>query len=88
MAAATGSTGRRMQEVSMALKTEWVRYGSRSGYFAMPERAATPLPAVVVIQEIWGVEEHIEDVTRRIAAAGYAALAPDIFSENGERRLP
>jgi len=69
----------------MALKTEWVRYGKSSGYFAMPERAATPLPAVLVIQEIWGVEDHIEDVTRRIASAGYAALAPDIFSVDGQR---
>ncbi len=69
----------------MALKTEWVRYGTSSGYFAMPERAATPLPAVVVIQEIWGVEEHIEDVARRIAASGYATLAADIFSVNGKR---
>jgi carboxymethylenebutenolidase len=69
----------------MALKTEWVRYGKSSGYFAMPERAATPLPAVVVIQEIWGVEANIEDITNRIAASGYAALAPDIYSQNGQR---
>ena len=69
----------------MAIKTEWIGYGNRSGYFALPEHAATPLPAVIVIQEIWGVNDHIEDVTRRIAAAGYAALAPDLFSENGQR---
>lgn len=69
----------------MAVKTEWVRYGTRSGYFAIPERAAAPLPGIVVISEIWGVEDHIEDVTRRVAAAGYAALAPDLFAENGNR---
>lgn len=69
----------------MALKTEWVRYGERSGYFAVPERAATPLPSVIVIQEIWGVEQNIEDVTNRIAACGYAAFAPDLYSDNGER---
>lgn len=69
----------------MAIRTESVRYGDGSGYLALPERAAFPLPGVVVIQEIWGLNEHIEDVTRRIAAAGYAALAPDLFVVNGER---
>jgi len=69
----------------MAIKGEWIKYGDQVGYFAIPERAATPLPSVVVIQEIGGVNDHIEDVTRRIAAAGYAALAPDIFAVNGTR---
>jgi carboxymethylenebutenolidase len=69
----------------MAIKSEWVRYQDRIGYLAMPERAAAPLPGVVVIQEITGVNEHIEDVTRRIAAAGYVALAPDLFAVDGER---
>jgi len=69
----------------MAIKGEWVRYGDEVGYLALPERAETPLPSVVVIQEIMGVTEHIEDVTRRMAAAGYVALAPDVFSVNGER---
>jgi carboxymethylenebutenolidase len=69
----------------MAIRTERVRCGDCSGYLAMPERAALPLPAVVVIQEITGVAEHIEDVTRRIAAAGYVAVAPDLFAVKGER---
>ncbi len=72
----------------MAIKTEWVRYGDETGYLALPERAAPPLPGVVVIQEITGVNEHIEDVTRRIAAAGYVALAPDLFSVKGQRPAP
>jgi carboxymethylenebutenolidase len=38
-----------------------------------------------VIQELFGVNDHIEDVTRRFAAAGYAALAPDLFVEGGSR---
>jgi carboxymethylenebutenolidase len=72
----------------MSLTTTTVRYGSdrESGYFAHPARAKTPLPAVLVLQEIWGVDAHIEDVTRRFASAGYAALAPDLFSSGGERR--
>jgi carboxymethylenebutenolidase len=69
----------------MAIKSEWISYGDQVGYFAIPERAARPLPSVVVIQEIGGVNDQIEDVTRRIAAAGYAALAPDIYAVKGER---
>jgi carboxymethylenebutenolidase len=73
----------------MTMKTEWVR--TQVGdehitlYTARMERATTPLPAVIVIQEIFGVDEHIQDVTRRFAEAGYFAVAPDLFSENGER---
>lgn len=71
----------------MSLITEWVAYGGgrRTGYLARPERAGDSLPAVLVIQEIWGVDEHIQDVTRRFAQAGYAALAPDLFAEDGRR---
>ncbi|MFB5192858.1 dienelactone hydrolase family protein [Alicyclobacillus fastidiosus] len=73
----------------MALHTEWIRYGRDnlySGYLAKPERAQDGQPAVVVFQEIWGVDEHIQDITRRFAQAGYVAFAPDLYAENGERR--
>jgi carboxymethylenebutenolidase len=69
----------------MGIKGEWISYGQGSGYFAKPERAALPLPGVLVIQEIGGVNGQIEDVTRRIAAAGYAALAPDLYEVEGKR---
>jgi len=69
----------------MGIRGEWISYGEGSGYFAVPERAPAPLPGVLVIQEIGGVNGHIEDVTRRIAAAGYAALAPDLYAVNGKR---
>ena len=72
----------------MAIKGEWIRYGDQAGYLARPERAADPLPGVVVIQEVFGVNSQIEDVTRRIAAAGYVALAPDLFAVEGERPAP
>jgi carboxymethylenebutenolidase len=39
--------------------------------------------AIVVIQEAFGVNPHIEDVTRRAAAAGYHAVAPDLFHRSG-----
>jgi carboxymethylenebutenolidase len=69
----------------MPLKSEWINYGDQAGYFAAPERAALPLPGFIVIQEIGGVNDNLEDITRRIAAAGYAALAPDLWAEGGER---
>lgn len=69
----------------MAIRGRWIRYEDQIGYLAVPERASGPLPAVVVIQEIGGVNEHIEDVTRRVAASGYVALAPDLYAVNGER---
>lgn len=47
-------------------------------YLARPAGGA-PAPAVVVIQEWWGVDEHIKDVARRFADQGYVALAPDLY---------
>ncbi|HEY4012607.1 MAG TPA: dienelactone hydrolase family protein [Polyangiaceae bacterium] len=71
----------------MGLKVEWIRYGTEPhlGYFCYPERAAGPLPSVLILQEAWGVDLHIQDVTRRFALAGYAAFAPDLFAKAGER---
>jgi len=48
------------------------------GYLARPAGSG-PHPALLVYQEIFGVNEHIRDVTRRFAAQGYVALAPDLF---------
>ncbi len=48
------------------------------GYLARPA-GDRPAPAVIVIQEWWGVDEHIKDVTRRFAAEGFAALSPDLY---------
>jgi carboxymethylenebutenolidase len=50
-------------------------------YEALPE--GEPRGAIVVIQEAFGVNPHIEDVTRRFAAAGYHAVAPDMFHRTG-----
>jgi carboxymethylenebutenolidase len=49
------------------------------GYLARPADAAGPLPGVIVLQEWWGLNEHIKDVTRRLALEGYVALAPDLY---------
>ncbi len=50
-------------------------------YEAVPDEGASA--AVVVVQEAFGVNNHIEDVTRRFAAAGYHAVAPDFFHRAG-----
>jgi carboxymethylenebutenolidase len=50
-------------------------------YEAVPEDGATT--AIVVVQEAFGVNNHIEDVTRRFAAVGYHAVAPDFFHRAG-----
>jgi carboxymethylenebutenolidase len=49
-----------------------------SGYLARPE-GDEAYPAVVVIQEWWGVDDHIKDIANRFAEAGYVALAPDLY---------
>ncbi|MDJ0754801.1 MAG: dienelactone hydrolase family protein [Ardenticatenaceae bacterium] len=48
------------------------------GYLAQPS-AASAQKAVIVIQEWWGLNDHIKDVVRRFAEAGFAALAPDLY---------
>jgi carboxymethylenebutenolidase len=47
------------------------------GYLAVPGSGSGP--GVVVIQEWWGLTEHITDVTDRLAAEGFVALAPDLY---------
>lgn len=72
----------------MNLSTEWVRYGEGQrylGYAAKPAGATGILPAVIVFQEIWGVDDHIQDLTDRFAAAGYFAFAPDLYATAGAR---
>src|SRR5688572_13008179 len=50
---------------------------SCDGYLALPESGSGP--GVVVIQESWGLVDHIKDVADRFAAEGFVALAPDFF---------
>ena len=51
------------------------------------ETAVSPPAAVVVLQEAFGVNDHIQDVTRRVAAEGYVALAPDLFHRSGKETV-
>jgi carboxymethylenebutenolidase len=52
--------------------------GSRA-YLSLPESSKPPLPAVVVIHEWWGLNDHVRHWTDRLAADGYAALAIDLY---------
>ncbi|MBL0388705.1 dienelactone hydrolase family protein [Tumebacillus sp. ITR2] len=76
----------------MTLHTEWIRTEQDgqeiSLYTARLENAKTPLPVVMVIQEIWGTDEHIQHVTRRFAEAGYLAVAPDLYYEGAGKHKP
>ena len=51
--------------------------GQAHGYLALP--ASGRGPGVLVIQEWWGLTDHIADVTDRLAAEGFVALAPDLY---------
>jgi carboxymethylenebutenolidase len=51
------------------------------------EPAGDPKGGVVVVQEIFGVNDHIEDVTRRLADAGWLAVAPHLFHRTGDPKL-
>lgn len=72
----------------MALQETWTDYGAGGVYRAFtvyPKGAKLPLPAVLVGQEVWGVDAHMQDVVRRIAAAGYVVFAPDLLLDAGKR---
>ena len=48
-----------------------------AGYLSLPTSGSGP--GLIVIQEWWGLVEHIKEVTDRFAAAGFVALAPDLY---------
>jgi carboxymethylenebutenolidase len=75
---ATGATGLVAGAVS-------IQVGGREipGYRAKPAGAVKP-PIVLVVQEIFGVHEYIRDVCRRLAQAGYLAVAPDLYVRQGD----
>ncbi len=57
--------------------------GSMPAYRAMPA-GKTGLPTVLVVQEVFGVHEHIKDVARRLAKQGYLAVAPELYARQGD----
>src|SRR5207244_10421648 len=59
--------------------------GALPAFLARPPGEG-PAPAVLVIMEAFGINAHIKDVARRLAAEGYVALAPDLYWRGGKGR--
>ena len=74
----TDTTGLEAGEVKVPVKD-----GEVPGYRAMPAKGG-PFPVVLVVQEIFGVHEHIKDVCRRFAKLGYLAVAPELYARQGD----
>jgi carboxymethylenebutenolidase len=60
-----------------------VKDGEIPAYRAMPAKGRN-FPVVLVVQEIFGVHEHIKDICRRFAKAGYLAVAPEMYARQGD----
>ncbi|MDB9487966.1 dienelactone hydrolase family protein [Dolichospermum circinale CS-537/01] len=60
-----------------------VKDGEIPAYRAQPDKGEN-FPIVLVIQEIFGVHEHIQDVVRRFAKLGYLAISPELFIRQGD----
>jgi carboxymethylenebutenolidase len=60
-----------------------VKDGDMPAYRAMPAEGG-PFPVVLVVEEIFGVHEHIKDVCRRFAKLGYFAVAPELLARQGD----
>jgi carboxymethylenebutenolidase len=60
-----------------------VRDGEIPGYRARPAKGRS-FPIVLVVQEIFGVHEHIRDLCRRLAKQGYLAVAPELYARQGD----
>ncbi len=60
----------------------------QSGSVTMKAFVAAPhtkeqRPTIIVVQEWWGLTDHIKDIARRYAAEGYVAIAPNLYSRLG-----
>jgi carboxymethylenebutenolidase len=66
----------------MAIEEREVEYpaggGAARGYL-VEEAGAVSRPALILIQEWWGLNDHIKDIARRFAEEGYVVLAPDLY---------
>lgn len=58
--------------------------GEIPAYRAMPDKKGKKFPVVLIIHEIFGVHEWIQDVTRRFAKLGFLAIAPSLYSRQGD----
>ena len=71
------------QSGAPAIDATEARVGDMPAYVAQPAEAVHP-PILIVIAEIFGLNDHIRDVVRRFATEGYLAIAPDFFFRIGD----
>jgi len=76
----TDSAGLDAKEIKITTKD-----GQIPGYAAMPATGSN-FPTVLVVQEVFGVHEHIQDLCRRLAKSGYLAVAPELYARQGDPR--
>ena len=74
----TDSNGLTVGEVKIPVSD-----GEIPGYRAMPAEGG-PFATILVVQEVFGVHEHIKDICRRFAKAGYFAVAPALYARQGD----
>jgi carboxymethylenebutenolidase len=74
----TDSVGLIVGEIKISTKD-----GELPAYRAMPDKKGKKFPVVLVVQEIFGVHEHIQDVCRRFAKLGFMAIAPELYFRQG-----
>jgi carboxymethylenebutenolidase len=79
-AIATSAEGLAAGEVSVATVD-----GAMPAYRAQPSQGSN-FPVILVVQEIFGVHEHIKDLCRRLAKLGYLAIAPELYARQGDPR--
>jgi len=69
------------------LDTATTEYGGSRCYVARPRSGAVRLPTVIVLHGERGLGAHMEDVARRAALAGFAAIAPELSSARGDEPI-
>ena len=74
----TDTTGIEAGEIKIPVKD-----GEMPAYRAMPAKGDS-FPTILVVQEIFGVHEHIKDICRRLAKLGYLAVAPELYARQGD----
>ncbi len=86
-AATLGAPTMVFAESDAPVSAQWVELSRPDGevraYAAWPAHAGPRTPSVVVIMHIWGVDTSIREVVGRLAKAGFAAIAPDLYARFG-----
>jgi len=75
--------------MASTISSETVQFSSdnvtMNAFLAEPPQVKTGSPAIIIVHEWWGLNEHIKDLARRFANEGYVALAPDLYARLGSK---